>query len=358
VPALPAARQRPEVEALRGLAATAVLVSHSWGIGHDYSVEVFSTRWGRLGLAGGGGVALFFALSGYLLTRLLVGTSRPPGLGRYLRHRAARILPTWWFVLAFMLLLHDEGIPARHWWRFPLLVQGFWADTVGRVDGPAWTLALEAQFYLLLPLLAVLLRRSARTAWVTLAVLAVAGTAVNVLTVATGHATTVWRYGLPTNACYFVPGIALAVLEARTDVATRLARLPHPRSVLLALSLPFWLSFVLFPRTSLLTAVAAGLSRCRSARDALCESCAPASWWCSGRCRSAPTSGTSRSSGSPTPTASRSGGRCWSWCCPRRCCWPRRRTCWSSARLSGSATPTGAPGHRTCDGSPQEAPVP
>lgn len=229
-----------------GHAALGVLVGHCWGIGHGYSPYTFGTRLGRLGLSGGEGLALFFALSGYLLTRLFVRPEQSafPSVRRYLRHRSFRILPTWLFVLSFMLLVHADGVARRQWWRFPLLLQGFGTDTVIKVDAPAWSLAVEAQYYLLLPLFAVLLRRSGRTATVTLLLLGCGSLWLTLHTITFGRPTAVWRYGFAANFVYFVPGMALAVLEARTGIVAVLSRRPHPRAVLLLASLPFWLSYV------------------------------------------------------------------------------------------------------------------
>ncbi|MBW8801354.1 MAG: acyltransferase [Streptomyces sp.] len=253
-------RHSAPVESLRGLAALGVLVAHCWGLGHGYGPATLGTRVGRLGLLGGEGLALFFALSGYLLTRQLVRADRGP-LSRYFRHRVARILPTWWFVLAVMLLVHDDGVPVSAWWRFPLLLQGFWPDTVIRVDGPAWSLAVEAQFYLLLPLLAWVLRRGAREAGVAVLVLAGVGTALAVATVTSPSGSAVWKYSLPANLVYFVPGIALAVAQEHGAFNRLRGRAGgHLRLLLLAASLPFWFSFVLWPRTAALSAVASGLT--------------------------------------------------------------------------------------------------
>ncbi|MFN2539311.1 MAG: acyltransferase family protein [Mycobacteriales bacterium] len=257
-----ASRRRYEVEALRGVAALAVLVSHCWGIGHGYSPDVFGTVIGRLGLAGGQGLALFFALSGYLLTRPLLA-GRAGGrieLRRYFRHRAARILPTWWFVVAFMLWLHPDQVPERDWWRFPLLIQGFWPGTTIRVDGPAWSLAVEAQFYLLLPVLGLVLRRYQHLALSVVAGLAVVSTTLTLATITYGAPGLVWQYSLPANLVYFTPGMLLAVLEVETTLVSALRRCRHVRSGLLLLSLPGWLAYVVEPRFALLSAVASGLT--------------------------------------------------------------------------------------------------
>lgn len=262
-PVEPRTSRRTEIEALRGIAALGVLVAHAWGLGHGYAPSVFTTWSGRLGLAGGQGLALFFALSGYLLTRpFLNAASRGSrvSLRHYGRHRVARIAPTWLFVVAFMLLVHSDGVPRRQWWRFPFLLQGFWSDTVIRVDGPAWSLAVEAQYYLLLPLLALCL---VRRFWVALAALLVLGVATFVLTLVTvslGTASAVWTYSLPANFVYFVPGMLLALVEVRTGIVSALGGLPHVRLLLLVASVPFWLAFVAVPRAGLGAAAAAGLT--------------------------------------------------------------------------------------------------
>ena len=250
-------KARGEVEALRGLAALGVLFSHCWAVGRG-SAATFGTPFGRLGLVPGEGLSLFFALSGYLLTRLLLAPR--PDHPRYYRHRVARILPTWWFVLAVLLLLDQEHVPHHLLWRFPLLLQGFWSDTVLAIDAPAWTLAVEAQYYLVLPLLVVLLRRGRALALGTVAVLAAGSLLVHVETVVRAHPSETWRYSLPANLVYFVPGIALAVLERRTGLVAALRRLPRPRVLLLVASLPFWLSYVVLPRSGPTSALGAGLT--------------------------------------------------------------------------------------------------
>jgi len=112
------------------------------------------------------GVDLFFVLSGFLITRILLRRSSNLNLGRFYRRRALRILPLYTFtlLLAFGLgpllpgaLAHPtEGLDA---WRFltfthNLTQQPFtsWMLT------PSWSLGVEAHFYLLWPLLIFALR--------------------------------------------------------------------------------------------------------------------------------------------------------------------------------------------------------
>ena len=114
------------------------------------------------------GVTLFFTLSGFLLWRpfaaaLLDGRPRPRLLP-YLRNRALRILPAYWVVLLVCALVLDAVLVRRspsevalgglHDPLSLLDVGGFAANlspaTLENGLGPAWTLAVEVQFYLVL----------------------------------------------------------------------------------------------------------------------------------------------------------------------------------------------------------------
>jgi peptidoglycan/LPS O-acetylase OafA/YrhL len=213
-----------QVESLRALAALGVLVGHVYGWSHLYGPEVFQSYVGRALLGGGFGVSLFFTLSGYLLflpfARATWGTAPPVALGRYALNRALRVLPLYYVVIAFFLVVQGQELrPA--WWRFALLLESFWSDSVAQVDGPVWSLLLEVQFYALLPLLALGLARgsggSLGRAAVLLLALGSIGLVVRVATVNVGHPSEVWRYSLPAWAVFFVPGLLLALVRVRWD---------------------------------------------------------------------------------------------------------------------------------------------
>ena len=111
----------------------------------------------RLGSAG---VALFFALSGYLITSLFTSE---PRLWRFYRNRAVRLFPALAFAivgyLALQTVLNFELVPGLGW------VIGYvanWAQIGGHdlgVFDPAWSLAVEEQFYLVWPLVLLATRR-------------------------------------------------------------------------------------------------------------------------------------------------------------------------------------------------------
>jgi peptidoglycan/LPS O-acetylase OafA/YrhL len=149
-----AAGRRPGLDGLRGVAILLVILDHA---------EVTAFRG-----TGGMGVTLFFSLSGYLITGLLLDevarTGRIDFKGFYLR-RARRLLPAlvvmlavtvwhWGFVAvpsAVVTLLYIANLPAS-------------SDQVALFGAlhHMWSLAVEEQFYLLWPLVLLGLARLAR----------------------------------------------------------------------------------------------------------------------------------------------------------------------------------------------------
>jgi peptidoglycan/LPS O-acetylase OafA/YrhL len=212
------------IESLRALAALGVLLGHAYGWSHGWK-GVYATYPGRLILSGGFGVFLFFALSGYLLflpfARAAFGPSARIDLRRYAVNRAVRILPLYYVVIGTYLVVHAQGVGAQ-WWRFLLFLEGFGADTVAKVDPPAWSLVVEVQFYVLLPLFAWLVarvgRRSLPRAALFVAGLGLAALVARMVTVTyADNVTAVWRYSLPATCVFFFPGLLLALLRVHLD---------------------------------------------------------------------------------------------------------------------------------------------
>ena len=218
-------RRAARIESLRALAALGVLVGHAWGWSHGYNpAAIYGTYHGRLILSGGFGVYLFFALSGYLLylpfARGAFGDRGPVRLGRYAANRALRILPLYYVVMAVYLALASHAVQTQ-WWRYALFLQNFSGHTVNKVDPPVWSLIVEVQFYVLLPLFAWLVaksaRRSLRRATVVVAALGLVAFLVRFATVTHAHESTVWRYSLPATCIFFFPGFLLAHLRVYLD---------------------------------------------------------------------------------------------------------------------------------------------
>jgi len=179
VPSVAARGRLPGIEGLRALAATAVVVHHTWILDGGKRVGVDSGA-GALFLNLALGVTLFFALSGFLLYRpFAAATARgaaSPDVRAYLKNRALRILPAYWVILLVTALVlmtaltrNAEGDIAVGALTEPLqlakaalLIQDYDPRTVVIGLGPAWSLAVEAVFYLLLPLLALAAARLAR----------------------------------------------------------------------------------------------------------------------------------------------------------------------------------------------------
>ncbi|MGH2867677.1 MAG: acyltransferase family protein [Solirubrobacteraceae bacterium] len=174
-----AGRRVANLDVLRALAALAVLVGHAYVLGgrvlpvkaqHGYDVPLITLA---------SAVWLFFAISGYVISRpwlerLLSGQPLPI-LSGYARRRAARIFPLYWVALAaFIALAGSSGAVA---WQFPfhiLLINNLVPGRQGALFSVAWTLTLEVLFYACVPLLAALIRarRSQPTAvWLARAVL-------------------------------------------------------------------------------------------------------------------------------------------------------------------------------------------
>ena len=178
------------VEGVRGIACLAVLWFHLNEIArstHIWNPLQSNVLFSAIALAGASGVTLFFVLSGFLLFMPFVKTalfeSQRPSTWQFYLRRVLRIVPGYYFSLALLILLtHPEYLQPDHLTRLGLFLT-FFMDapaTFMKINGPYWTLAIEWQFYLLLPWLALgiglIVRRIGgaprRRAWVLAALLA------------------------------------------------------------------------------------------------------------------------------------------------------------------------------------------
>jgi peptidoglycan/LPS O-acetylase OafA/YrhL len=227
------------LESLRALAALAVLVGHVWvGVHIGSTAGIFATFWRRALLNGGMGVFVFFALSGYLLFSPFVRRhfsagpepGRPLDLRSYARNRALRILPLYFAAIVVLMVLGGHAGDGTLWVRHLLFVQSMWEDSLNVLDGPLWSVAVEIQFYVLLPLIAIALAvLSRRSKAVAAALLVAVGllSAVARWKLATHAANprNPWAYQLPTTFVYFTGGMVLALL--RQGLVERGARIPR-----------------------------------------------------------------------------------------------------------------------------------
>lgn len=141
------------LETLRAYAIVSVLLFH-------YQFFFDHPQWLETGFCkfGWSGVDLFFVLSGYLIhSQLLaeIDTHKGVSLGRFYIKRAFRILPPFGFVLAlyvsFPWARERESLPPL--WKLLTFTQNLGLDVAAhRTFSHAWSLCIEEQFYLLLPL--------------------------------------------------------------------------------------------------------------------------------------------------------------------------------------------------------------
>src|SRR5579859_2862036 len=112
------------------------------------------------------GVTLFFVLSGFLLFRpfakaLLLAQTWPSTRRFYLR-RAFRILPAYYLSLILIVLLfRHQYVQPQHWQELGLFFIFFMDSsqtTFKQLNAPFWTLAVEWEYYMLLPLLVLAMR--------------------------------------------------------------------------------------------------------------------------------------------------------------------------------------------------------
>ena len=167
---------------IRGLAALFVVLNHIFERAWVGNRAYHAPFWAGWMLYGRFAVIVFIALSGFSLG---LGPARSgwrfKSIGTYAHRRAWRILPPYWAALGFSLVM-TWFVLAQPGWPVPngksvvvygLLVQdafaqghhaGFWA--AGSPNRAFWSIAIEAQLYVLLPLLLLLVRRVSARAMV------------------------------------------------------------------------------------------------------------------------------------------------------------------------------------------------
>ena len=209
-------RFRPDLEGFRGIAILLVLLCHARLPGAE---------------AGFIGVDVFFVLSGFLITGLLVDESQRTGrirLGAFYGRRARRILPAAVVVLGSTLLaaqlvlspldlprVADDAFAASLSVanvRFALDATNYFAPDAASPVLHFWSLGVEEQFYLLWPVLLLLAARTRRprlAMTLLIAVLLVGSLLLSVVTTVTNGP---WAYYLlPTRAWQLAAGGLLAL---------------------------------------------------------------------------------------------------------------------------------------------------
>jgi len=215
-----AGRQR-NLDVLRGLCALGVLAGHAAGLTIDNRVlqrsfpdPVWSFIYHSTMT-----VLWFFALSGYLIggpfIRALVHSNPIPNWRRYALRRVARIVPAFWIAFtAFIVLTHPpDATPSAvvvHYFFLQNEVPG----QAEAVYSPAWTLGIEAAFYLLVPVAAIVVARTRhRVSHVDVAfAIALLGLFSFIYQLPL-HRPADATENLPGTFCFFAPGLMVATIE-------------------------------------------------------------------------------------------------------------------------------------------------
>jgi peptidoglycan/LPS O-acetylase OafA/YrhL len=205
------------LDTLRALAIVLVLLTHYNGFVAQGSI------FGFIGDVGWAGVDLFFVLSGYLIgNQLLAPAARgePLSLKTFFARRLLRTLPNYYVVLAVYLLLPHSVIWGKTMapaWRFVTFTQNF-GQRYGETFTHSWSLCIEEQFYLVLPLAVLALvgsRRSPRLLWCALVAAIGAGIATRGFNFMHGQEafSAPAYYSTWCRADELLPGVAIAMLK-------------------------------------------------------------------------------------------------------------------------------------------------
>jgi peptidoglycan/LPS O-acetylase OafA/YrhL len=170
---------------LRGLACLVIVIAHC----QPPLTVLSSLPWGWLvAMPGGIAVRAFFTLSGYLIGKGFYlgryGTSRSQ-LRRYIRNRAARILPLYWAAVLIPAIFLAPSIlyptAANDWVLLRYLTFTYNHTLPEQFNSPLWSLSTEVQFYAIAPLLFGMVRdrlRTVRLVLVAIGMVAIGGWAI------------------------------------------------------------------------------------------------------------------------------------------------------------------------------------
>ena len=149
-----------QLDSLRAIAVLMVIISH-W-----FSSEHFLNRYTANGVIG---VTLFFVLSGFLITGILLksknkveeGSSIWKAFKVFYMRRSLRIFPVYYLLLFILLVFNLASVRDTFWWHFFYASNFyFWIkDAFAGSLSHLWSLAVEEQFYLVWPAIILLVPR-------------------------------------------------------------------------------------------------------------------------------------------------------------------------------------------------------
>ena len=227
---------RPELDGLRFYAFLGVFVCHTFPLEEAYYHALhLPVPWLFVAVvrAGTSGVDLFFTLSAFLITSLLLKEREETGaisLRRFYLRRILRIWPLYFLVVALGIVLahampNAEKLPRHLVAGYLLFVSNWMYPAIGQIQSicaPLWTVSIEEQFYILWPALAKQLRQrgTVAAAIATFLVATLSQVGVVLAGVDAGYI----YYGSASRAGSFALGILLAAYAERLPKLTRRSR--------------------------------------------------------------------------------------------------------------------------------------
>lgn len=225
----------PAITGLRGVAALWVLLFHLYDLSHRVDISMGAFNLAPWLTSGYLGVDLFFVLSGFLLAPAFIDPARRvQGLWPFWRNRLRRVLPALWVQLVILLAIAaiwGAGLPS--WGEIAThftLSFNLWGND-SPINGVYWSLPIEWNFYMALPLLALAFQGSARRALAGVIVYLLLAIGFRLLCVwavhrygAEGVTLARWITQLPGRLDQFAFGMAGAWLLLRHPPATAVAR--------------------------------------------------------------------------------------------------------------------------------------
>jgi peptidoglycan/LPS O-acetylase OafA/YrhL len=145
------------LDGVRAIAALMVLIFHCFQITTYHSSTGLFLQ--KIGFLGQTGVSLFFVLSGFLITRILIQQKEDPHfIANFFIRRALRIFPLYFLYLCLMYFIvptiENKPIPDfSQQWYYWFYLQDFAITFRWPSIGPKhfWSLAIEEHFYLMWP---------------------------------------------------------------------------------------------------------------------------------------------------------------------------------------------------------------
>ncbi|MEO0973947.1 MAG: acyltransferase family protein, partial [Pseudomonadota bacterium] len=213
-------RYRPEIDGLRSIAVLAVLIYHAKFAG------------GAVAPGGFLGVDVFFVISGYLITSLILKEYATTGrfsFARFYERRARRLLPVLLVVILSSMpaawvileptqmvnyaqsLLASVAFVSNHFWHLSSQVYGAESGLL-KPFLHTWSLAVEEQFYIVFPLLLMLMLRRAPK-WLPAAGLTILIGGLCFAEMTTARLASLSFFWLPSRVWELTAGAALAYLQ-------------------------------------------------------------------------------------------------------------------------------------------------